>query len=73
MNSVITNQYSYDAHGNMITMPHLTNLQWNCKDELVGASNGTFISYYNYDAQGNRTRKVVEKGSIVTLTIPNDE
>ena len=56
--------YSYDAHGNMLTMPHLTNLQWNCKDEMTSATNGTFVSYYNYDAQGNRTRKVVEKGNV---------
>jgi len=32
---------------------------------MVNATNGTFTSYYNYDAQGNRTRKVVDKGNII--------
>ncbi|MDD2635515.1 MAG: RHS repeat-associated core domain-containing protein, partial [Bacteroidales bacterium] len=56
-----TNVYTYDAHGNMLTMPHLTSMVWDFKDQLVSAGNGTVTSYYNYDAEGNRTRKVVEK------------
>jgi len=59
-----TNDYTYDQHGNMITMPHLNTLNWDYKDQLISASNGTFTSYYNYDVQGNRTRKVVEKGNV---------
>jgi len=55
------NEYTYDAHGNMLTMPHLTNMVWSYKDELISASNGTVNSFYNYDAEGNRTRKVVVK------------
>ena len=58
--------YTYDAHGNMLTMPHLTNMVWDYKDELISASNGTVNSFYNYDAEGNRTRKVVVKpGGII--------
>ena len=64
-NDNIANQFTYDVHGNMLTMPHLTNMLWNYKDELISASNGTFISYYNYDTQGNRTRKVVVKNNVV--------
>jgi len=59
-----TNDYTYDQHGNILMMPHLNTLNWDYKDQLISASNGTFISYYNYDAQGNRTRKVVEKGNV---------
>jgi RHS repeat-associated protein len=58
-------KYTYDAHGNMLSMPHLSSMQWDEKDQLHSATNGTFTSYYNYDAQSNRTRKVVEKGNII--------
>jgi RHS repeat-associated protein len=60
-----TNEYTYDAHGNMLSMPHLSVMSWDEKDQLHSAGNRTFISYYNYDAQGNRTRKVVVKGNII--------
>ncbi|MDD3280586.1 MAG: RHS repeat-associated core domain-containing protein [Bacteroidales bacterium] len=56
--------YTYDAHGNMLTMPHLTSMVWDYLDQLHSAANGTFTSYYNYDAEGKRTRKVVVKGNI---------
>jgi RHS repeat-associated protein len=59
-----TNDYTYDAHGNMLTMPHLSNMEWDEKDQLHSATNGTFTSFYNYDARGNRTRKVIDKGNI---------
>lgn len=55
------NQYTYDAHGNMLTMPHLSSMNWDYKDQLTGAGNGTFISHYHYDIEGNRTRKIVVK------------
>jgi RHS repeat-associated protein len=57
--------YTYDNHGNMLTMPHLSLMNWSCKDELISAGNGTFTSFYNYDIQENRTRKVVDKGNII--------
>jgi RHS repeat-associated protein len=58
--------YTYDSHGNMLTMPHLTSMVWDYKDELASAGNGTVTSYYNYDPQGDRSRKVVVKpGGIV--------
>lgn len=46
------------------TMPHLTTMNWDYLDQLHSASNGTFTSYYNYDNERNRTRKVVVKGNI---------
>ena len=56
--------YTYDAHGNILTMPHLSAMAWDYLDQLHSASNGTFTSYYNYDAEGKRSRKVVVKGNI---------
>jgi len=46
-------------------MPHLTSMVWDYLDQLHSASNGTFTSYYNYDSEGNRTRKVVVKNNII--------
>ena len=57
-------EYDYDAHGNMTTMPHLSGgMTWDFADRLQSAANGTQASYYTYDAGGNRVRKVVDKGS----------
>ena len=56
-----------DAHGNMLSMPHLSLMQWDFADRLKSASNGTFTSYYNYDSGGERSRKVVVKGNIVEM------
>ena len=60
-------QYTYDEHGNITSMPHLTDMVWNENDELIGATNeNSFISLYNYDAGGNRTRKItIREGGIL--------
>jgi len=51
-------QYAYHATFNKHA--------WDYLDQLQSASNGTFTSYYNYDSEGNRTRKVVVKpGGII--------
>ena len=34
-------QYTYDSHGNMTIMPHLSTMIWNHKDQLTGTGNGT--------------------------------
>jgi RHS repeat-associated protein len=60
----VTDQYTHDAHGNMLSMPHLSEMIWDYDDRLFAASNGTFTSFYNYDAEGSRTRKVVVKNNI---------
>ena len=61
--------YSYDGpagvHGNMTSMPHLSVLQWNVKDELQAVSQqigGDNMTYYVYDHDGVRARKVTEDG-----------
>jgi RHS repeat-associated protein len=59
-----TVNYSYDGHGNMLNLPPLPALAWNYKDQLVAAtqqavSSGTGqTTYYTYDGDGMRTRKV---------------
>ncbi len=59
--------YTYDAHGNMTTMPHLPLMQWDFKDQLQ-ATNRQVIdegtpetTYYIYDGAGQRVRKVTER------------
>jgi RHS repeat-associated protein len=40
-------------------------LRWDYKDQFYNTSNGTYSSFYSYDAQGNRTRKVIDKNNII--------
>ncbi|MGB3201531.1 MAG: toxin TcdB middle/C-terminal domain-containing protein, partial [Nodosilinea sp.] len=60
--------YTYDAHGNMTRMPHLPLMQWDYRDQLqatatqVVSNGGTpEITWYVYDADGQRVRKVTER------------
>jgi hypothetical protein len=59
--------YSYDAHGNMVRMPHLPLMLWNFKDELSATSRQVVntgapeTTYYVYDAGGQRVRKITER------------
>jgi YD repeat-containing protein len=59
--------YTHDAHGNMTTMPHLPLMRWDYRDQFQATSqqavsNGTpEITYYVYDASGQRVRKVTER------------
>ena len=66
----VTEQYSYDAHGNMTRMNHLPLMQWDYRDQLQATSRqavndgGTKeITYYVYDAGGQRVRKVTERAN----------
>jgi RHS repeat-associated protein len=65
----VTDSYTYDTHGNMVSMPHLPSMQENFKDELqvtqrqvVNGGPGE-KTYYVYDAGGQRTRKVTERAN----------
>ncbi|KAJ9414782.1 virulence plasmid 65kDa B protein-domain-containing protein [Fusarium oxysporum] len=69
-NDPATERYAYDAHGNIILMPHLGNpanqqegnMHWDYKDQLRQVElGGGGTAYYTYDARGVRTRKVWEK------------
>ena len=67
-----TEPYTYDAHGNMTSMPHLTLMQWDFKDQLSATSRQAVnatpppdkvpeTTFYVYDAGGQRVRKVTER------------
>ncbi|MGA9768045.1 MAG: SpvB/TcaC N-terminal domain-containing protein [Blastocatellia bacterium] len=66
-NNPLTEIYTYDTHGNMTAMPHLTLMQWDFKDQLSATSrqvvnNGSpETTYYVYDGAGQRVRKVTER------------
>jgi RHS repeat-associated protein len=58
-------------HGFIMVMPHLENMGWNFKEELiktikqkVDPHNGTAeTTYYQYDGQGQRIRKITENSA----------
>jgi RHS repeat-associated protein len=63
----------YDAHGNMLRMPHLQVMQWDFQDQLQmtqrqrvndedadGVEHHGERTWYVYDATGQRVRKVTE-------------
>jgi RHS repeat-associated protein len=61
-------KYTYDLHGNMTSMSHLPLMQWDYKDQLQATAQQTVnnggtpeTTYYVYDAQGQRMRKVTER------------
>ena len=67
-----TEPYTYDAHGNMTSMSHLSLIRWNYKDELSATSRQAVndnpppekvpeMTFYVYDASGERVRKVTER------------
>jgi RHS repeat-associated protein len=67
-----TESYAYDAHGNMTSMPHLTLMLWDFKDQLNATSRQAVnatpppdkvpeTTYYIYDGAGQRVRKVTER------------
>lgn len=63
----IQEPYTYDPHGNMKSMPHLENIEWDFKDQMQHAKKGHEQVYYVYDVGGQRVRKVAEKnnGSVI--------
>src|SRR5207302_4393632 len=75
-NNPITEQYGYDAHGNMLHMPHLQLMEWDFKDQLQmtqrqavnpadtgGVKHQGERTWYVYDSAGQRVRKVTELGT----------
>ena len=74
--SLVTEPYSYDAHGNMLRMPQLQEMQWDYKDRLrmtcrqkvndqdaEGAEHHGERTWYVYDAAGHRVRKFTERAN----------
>lgn len=57
-----TETYTYDLHGNMLSMPHLAAMTWDFEDQLQQVDlGGGGTAYYVYDAAGQRVRKVIER------------
>jgi RHS repeat-associated protein len=53
---------SYDAHGNMGSMPQISGMDWDYKDQLATVNlGGGGVCRYSYDAAGRRVRKVWQK------------
>ncbi|MBD1930315.1 MULTISPECIES: SpvB/TcaC N-terminal domain-containing protein [Cyanophyceae] len=60
--SLVSPRYLYDEHGSMTKMPHLTQMDWDFKDQLQRVDlGGGGVAYYVYDAAGQRVRKVIER------------
>ncbi len=72
----------HPQHGFILVMPQLQEMGWNFKEELVKSSqqkvnpgNGTAeTTYYQYDGQGQRIRKITENSASegATPTIKNE-
>jgi RHS repeat-associated protein len=69
-NASLPEDYLYDAHGNVRRAPHLggsspdSNLQWDYEDRLLSANlGGGGVTFYQYDSEGERVRKVWEKSA----------
>lgn len=71
---IFSAKYTYDAHGNMISMPHLPAMEWDFTDQLRATQRQVInnpppparvmeTTYYVYDAAGQRARKVTERAS----------
>jgi len=66
--------YTYDTHGNMTTMPHLSLMQWDYQDRLKATSRQVVnegtpeTTYYVYDGSGQRVRKVTKRQAAVGET-----
>lgn len=68
-----SNTYTYPhhaQHGYMTALPHLEDIGWNFKEEIVKtvrqrrSDGGTpEATYYQYDAQGQRIRKITENSA----------
>lgn len=57
----------HDLNGNITKLPHLPDLKWDYRNQLIEVqlNNGTNPNkaYYQYDASGQRVRKIVVKNS----------
>jgi RHS repeat-associated protein len=55
--------YTYNAHGSIVTMPHFSQpIVWNMREEMQHIYlGGGGEAWYVYDASGQRVRKIVQK------------
>ena len=60
--------YSYDNHGNIQSLPNVTAFTWDFMDRVKEADlGGGGTAYYQYDAGGNRIRKVIHNNSDIKI------
>lgn len=58
----VTVNYSYDPHGNVTGMSHLTQMNWDYQDQLRRVDlGGGGTAYYVYNTAGQRVRKIIER------------
>ena len=59
--------HTYDAHGNIISMSHLTMMRWDFRDQLAATARQAVndgspeTTFYVYDLSGERVRKVTQR------------
>jgi RHS repeat-associated protein len=64
-----SDHYTYDLHGNMTSMAHLSSIGWDDQNQLRSSSTQVVggaepeTTYYVYDAGGERVRKITDSGS----------
>ena len=66
-------QFSWDAMGNMTVSciggtQDCRQLCWNEQDRLTGVRDDKYLSYYQYDANGDRTYKLTGKGELQNIS-----
>jgi RHS repeat-associated protein len=56
--------YTHDAHGSITSMPHLASITYGPFDQMASADlGGGGDAYYQYDASGQRVRKLIDTGA----------
>jgi RHS repeat-associated protein len=56
-----SDNYGYNDHGSMTSMPHLQAMEWDFEEQLQSVDLGSGgTAFYVYDAGGQRVRKVIE-------------
>jgi RHS repeat-associated protein len=70
-----TATYAYDPHGNMTRMPHLLAMSWDENDRLRSTTRQMVVNagtpqttFYIYDADGQRCRKVTNRQAAANQT-----
>lgn len=75
VNSFVYTYPHHPKHGYMTAMPHLEDMGWNFKEELIRTIRQKRIdggtpetTYYQYDGQGQRIRKITENQADAGIT-----
>lgn len=63
--SDFADQYKYNELGSIINMPHLQQMDWDFTEHLQHIKKGTEQTWYRYDTQKQRTRKITEPNGVI--------